>query len=142
MVNFYIVNEESVASKIIDQEAIAINLVTGDYFSFSGCAPVIWKALMKGADLHRIMAMVQDGYEGLPPDVDQQISEFLGQLIAEKLVVAMPDDTILSTHQVDEPRRGSYEAPRIDKFDDMAMMLALDPPMPELPTNLAGRFSK
>ena len=140
MTNCYIVNEENIASKIIDQEVIAINLLTGDYFSFSGCACAIWKALMTGADLPRLRAAVENEFDGVPPEATQQISDYLDQLIAEQLVTPMADGSPLAVLPPQATQRRPYEAPGVDKFDDMAMMLALDPPMPELPTHVADRL--
>ena len=96
---------------------------------------------MKGADLPLMQTVVQNKFDGLPSDLDRQISGFLGELISENLVVECSDDTALAAGEPDASPRTPYEAPGVDKFDDMAMMLALDPPMPELPAGLAGRVS-
>jgi hypothetical protein len=141
MTNSYIVAEDNVASKIIDQEAIAINLLTGDYFSFSGCAPVIWKLLMTGADIGQLLAAVRDAFDDVPADAAGQLSDFLDQLIAEQLVIPQSASAAPAALGPQAAERRRYEAPGIDKFDDMAMMLALDPPMPELPAHLGDRRS-
>ncbi|HEV2674598.1 MAG TPA: PqqD family protein [Aliidongia sp.] len=140
MSNIYVVDEQNIASKNMDREAIAINLVTGDYFSFSGCAVVIWQVLAQGGDLPRLVAAVEAAFDEVPATAPAQISAFLGQLVAEKLVVPMPAETDLPALQASAERWGPYAEPGIDKFDDMAMMLALDPPMPELPTRVTDRL--
>jgi hypothetical protein len=137
---FYIVNEQNVASKILDQEAIAINLMSGDYFSFSGCASAIWKSLIGGADIEHMLAVVEIEFEDIPADVAQQIADYLDQLIAEQLIIAMPGGGAPRPIEPNALPRRRYEAPGIDKFDDMAAMLALDPPMPELPAHVADRL--
>jgi len=137
---FYIVDEQNIASKIMDGEAIAINLVTGDYFCFSGSGAVAWQALMKGADLDRVMAAVEVAFEPVPPIARQQISDFLALLVEEHLVKTVPAEIEPAPLDAKTGEPAPYVAPGIDKFDDMAMMLALDPPMPELPVQMAEKL--
>jgi len=136
----YRADDNNIASKIIDQEAIAINLVTGDYFSFSGCGSAIWQALMTGADLPRLLAVIEDAFTDVPPAAAQQISDFLERLVSEQLLTRMPVGTELPALAPRTGPLGPYVEPGIDKFDDMATMLALDPPMPELPAQVVDRL--
>ena len=142
MSGFYVVNEDCVASKIIDREAIAINLLTGDYYSFSGSARTIWEALTTGADLARVLACVKYVYDDVPADVEQQVGGFIDRLVAEQLLVPLVQESSARVFEASPPVRRAYEPPGIEKFDDMAMMLALDPPMPDVPGKIAAQFFK
>jgi hypothetical protein len=124
-------NGQDVAAKVVDGEAILINLSNGLYFSLDKVGAYIWSMIAAGSTVELIARSVSDRY-GVPtertrPDVRKLVAELLG----ENLIEAGNGTPALtaSTTVGSEP----YEPPTLVRYDDMADMFALDPPLPELP---------
>ena len=61
------------------------------------------------------------------------VQGLVGELLAEGLVsVSMEPSTVDAGPAVPDVQPQPYEAPKLTRFDDMADMFALDPPLPEL----------
>jgi hypothetical protein len=133
----FILNEGEVASKIIDGEAILINLSNGVYYSLDTTGAVIWEHLASGHSFDTmfnvLLARYDIGAEQLKADLERIISE----LCNEKLIFVHPDATPSSettkyagqsTGSAKEP----YVSPKLHIYNDMGDLLALDPPMPKL----------
>lgn len=122
---------EQVVSKILDGEAIVIDLTTGIYYSMEGIAAKIWRELNSGSSRDDLLQNVGNKYPG-QPDAQDDIKVFVSRLVTDGLLVeteapsTQPDE--LET--VDWPN--DYATPVIQSFDDVAEMVALDPPLPEL----------
>ena len=122
---------EQIVSKLMDGEAIVINLTSGVYYSMEGTAAKIWRDLCAGIELS---ALVSDAETAYPEnaDVPAQIEAFVALLVADGLLA----EGGTQTPEVDAPEETAwpevYAAPQRESFDDVAEMVALDPPLPEL----------
>ena len=122
-------NEDTAAAKVIDGEAMIINLHNGRYYSLDAVATLAWGLLAAG--LTRSEAAVRITEE-LPADleqVEQDLQVFIDSLRSEQLV------TDRSKAPVDppaaaEPAPTRYSAPELVVFTDMEELLAFDPPFP------------
>lgn len=127
---------EQIVSKLMDGEAIVINLTSGVYYSMEGTAAKIWRDLCAGVDLDTLIADAQGAFPG-QPDVPAQIEAFVAQLVTDGLLaeggVAVAD--VLEV--VAWPT--TYSIPMRESFDDVAAMVALDPPLPELQSYTSDR---
>jgi len=126
-----VVNPTDVSAKVLDGEAVIINLSTGVYFSASGAGAVAWALLQAGHDRAGIADGVAERF-GVPADqVDADLGPFLADLQTHELVVpGRPDGP---PAEVDLEVAGSaYAAPLLEVYTDMSDLLALDPPMPGL----------
>ncbi len=126
-----VVNPTDVSAKVLDGEAVIINLSTGVYFSASGAGAVAWALLQAGHDRAGIAGGVAERF-GVPADqVDADLGPFLADLQTHELVVpGRPDGP---PAEVDLEGAGSaYAAPLLEVYTDMSDLLALDPPMPGL----------
>lgn len=130
----WIVNEAEVAAKVIEDEAIILNLSTGLYYSLSGVGAEVWERLAAGRSFEETVTWLADSYAVSPDKVAGDVEQLIGVLQDEGLILAAN----LSHQPLDagtsgESRKASaYTPPLLAKHTDMADLLALDPPMPGL----------
>jgi hypothetical protein len=131
---------DEVAAKVIDGEAVLINLATGVYYSMRGSGAYVWSQLESGSSVARLSDSLADRYgigsERARQDVERLVDELRteGLIVASDVPAAAGGAPAAEIGAAPEP----YEMPRLEKFDDMADMFALDPPLPELPS-VGGR---
>lgn len=126
------VNHESVAAKVIDGEAIIINLETGVYYSLDGTGGEVWSLLEEHHAIDAVIASLATRY-GIPEErCGEDVRSLVGQLVEEDLIV--PTEATVAGNPVAEgsPARNGYEPPRLNVYRDMGDLLALDPPVPGL----------
>jgi len=127
------VNEREVAAKVIDGEAIVINLANGIYYSADKLGGFIWPLVARGDSLEDIAKAVCASYDVSLDKARSDLQELAAFLIEEGLATrqngnaALAEDGLANTD-------GSlaYEPPRFVKYHDMAELFALDPPLPAL----------
>lgn len=126
-------NSAEVASDIVDGEAILINVTNGMYYSTTQVGGFVWSLIQKQQSLEDIVAAVARRYEVEQGAVRPEIAAFADELVSEGLAMlvdapAKEDPPTARLPAPDEP----YAAPQLNKFDDMAELFALDPPLPAL----------
>jgi hypothetical protein len=122
-------NEPEIASKIMDGEAILINLQTGAYYSLRDAGAVVWQAVCGHRTRQEILDRVVSHFGRAPDGLDNDLSELLGQFQEENLV--RKSERLAAQNEQQEPLpRSAYSKPRLEKFSDMQDLLALDPPTP------------
>jgi hypothetical protein len=126
-------NEKEVASKIMDGEAIMINLSTGVYHSMINVGAVIWELIEKRYSLEEIIKTITEAYDVSLAQAQADVERLAAQLIEEALVSISDGGAPTSTYQSPAPsQRVPYESPRLNTYRDMNDLLALDPPMPKI----------
>jgi hypothetical protein len=125
-------NDNEVASKVMDGEAILINLGTGIYYSLDDVASCIWSAIETGSTVEQIAEQVCAHFDASSGDVFADVSEFTALLQAEGLTRVVEEEARIAPEVNPVVPRADYAAPTLEKFDDMAEMFALDPPLPGL----------
>ena len=126
-------NTIDVAAKVIDGEAIIMNLSNGLYFSMDRVGSAVWEMVEVGLSVSEMSATLDSRYEVARDVVDADVSRLVSELLAEQLVLVTEleaSPTAVETSAADHP----YSPPTLNKYDDMADLLALDPPMPGLGT--------
>ena len=126
-------NEHQVASKVVDGEAILINLANGMYYSMEKVSGFVWSAIAGGSSIERIAALIAARYSVPVSQAQDDVRTLVEELLADGLIVVSESDAGLSSPPAVNGAAGVYEVPRLVKYDDMAEMFALDPPLPELP---------
>ena len=126
----YLPNEEECAAKVIDGEAVLINLSNGTYYSMDKVGGFIWSLIAEGRTVGDITDSVVASY-----DVDRDraladLDRLLGELAAEKLVTPATGEAAGLAPYSHTGDKLPYEEPRLNSYRDMADLLALDPPMP------------
>lgn len=130
--NFISANEQQVAAKVMDGEAILINLSTGIYYSLGTTGGFIWSLIEKRSSIQHIVSTVVEHYDVFESEALRDVLRLGEDLCAEGLAVV----STVGTTDAATPKAGGarlhYDAPSIEKFTDMAEMFALDPPLPGL----------
>ncbi len=130
------INTDEVAAKMIDGEAIIINLTTGVYYSMDGTGGQIWSLLEARRDVSFIVDALAPRYGVAETECRRDVEHLVDKLLAENLIVALdneagaePDGEPVALPA--DPAR-DYAAPSLNIYRDMGDLLALDPPVPGL----------
>ena len=122
----YSIDEKNIAHRDVDGEVIAVNFATGAYFSMRGTAAEIWKMIAAGARAEAI----EDRYRAAGSDrgaVQREINDFLAHLVDAGLILAREDDAADDADLSGVPNGADYSPPQLEKFEDMAELIMLDP---------------
>jgi hypothetical protein len=126
-------NGAEVAAKVLDGEAIMINLSNGMYYSMDKVGGLIWEAIEQGHSLEEIVLAVLSRYAVSREQAAADVRRLSEELIKENLVVVSDQPPSPQTSQGSFPQQKlTYEPPRLNIYRDMGDLLALDPPMPSL----------
>ena len=122
-----------IASKVMDGEAIIINLANGVYYSLDRAGGLVWEQIVASRSIDESVAAVVARYEVERDRAHADVLRLVGELVAEDLVV--PYDG--PAHAPAAPptggeARAAYEPPALNVYRDMGDLLALDPPTPGL----------
>ena len=124
------VNSDEVTSKILDGEAIIINLSDGVYYSLVGPGTVVWAMASAGSGAEEIAGELIARYGETSDDVRADVDSLLEKLVGERLLVPAAEGAAGGAVPEELPSGGDYSTPELEKYDDMSDMLALDPPLP------------
>ena len=125
--------DEEIAAKVIDGEAIIINLANGVYYSMDKVGALVWDFLQAGHALEEAIKAVTRRYDISRSQAESDIQRLVQELVRENLVVSSEDGRSVAVEEVSGPQdKLSYEAPKLNIYRDMGDLLALDPPVPGL----------
>ncbi|MGD2124293.1 MAG: PqqD family protein [Gemmatimonadota bacterium] len=125
-------NAAEVAAKVIDGEAIIMNLANGLYFSMDNVGAAIWEFIEAGQSLEIMGRTLSDRYGVDQETAMSDVSRLAGELLEENLVLMAPENLPVPPMPNGVGSEGQYSSPVLNKYSDMADLLALDPPMPDL----------
>jgi hypothetical protein len=128
---FIVPNRSEVTSKVMDGEAIMINLTTGIYYSMDKVGGIIWEGVEQEQRLDQILQAVVTAYEVSEEQATKDLESLVSQLFEENLIVLKENGESLPLNgegQASTPV--PYESPVLNSYRDMGDLLALDPPMP------------
>ena len=123
-------NLAAVAAKVIDGEAIIMNLTNGAYYSMLGSGAVVWSLIEQGTAIERIPDALAQVFEVEPSRARPEVERLIAELLAEDLVVSA--EAAPATDRPATAARLPWTAPALNKYTEMADLLALDPPMPAI----------
>ena len=126
-----IANSPEVAAKVIDGEAIIINLATGMYYSMDRAGALVWEWLERGHSIQEIIEGVVAQYDVAVAQAEADVNQLIDRLLEDGLArVSEAGQEVLGRPAALSQARLPYQAPQLTRYDDMAALLALDPPMP------------
>lgn len=126
-------NTTDFTTKIVDGEAILINLTNGMYYSMDLVGGFVWELIEAGHGLNTIIEAVVRRYDVSDATAAEDIKQLAQQLLDEKIVFAAENgQEPKPVDRVDDTSLRPYTTPQFEKFDDMVDLFALDPPLPEL----------
>jgi len=126
-------NEQDVAAKILDGEAIMINLANGTYYSLDKVGAVVWELLDCGHTVGQVVDQIEQRFEGAAGKAASDIQDLLQAMLEEKIVL---QTDACNQRESDPPAHAPptgmlpYQPPRLQIYRDMADLLALEPPTP------------
>ena len=129
------INRAEVSGKVLDGEAIIINVSTGMYYSMDDVGAVVWDLFDHAPRITDVVDLVASTY-GIPRDQAlEDVTRVAEELVAENL--ALVTDAAANSEkpwptEVAVGEDATYASPKLNKYSDMADLLALDPPMPML----------
>ena len=123
---------DDVAAKVIDGEALIMNVSNGMYYSLTGTGAVAWELLAAGCTLADAAAAMHVRFEVSEERALADLGMLADRLLAEGLVRSSLGVSDSEGARVASAGRLPYEAPTLESYSDMADLLALDPPMPGL----------
>ena len=124
-------NREDIAAKVIDGELIIIRLSDGTYYSMDNVGTCVWELIEAGHPIPALLQTVAAWYATPVERVEGDVSALLRELLAERLIVAVPGGDVAKLETPEAPRGSpAYAAPRMNIYRDMGNLLALDPPTP------------
>jgi hypothetical protein len=131
-----IINQSEIAAQVIDGEAIIMNITTGVYCSMDRVGAVVWGWIERGHSVAEMSEGLTSLYEVPPAQAQADLERLIGQLVEDGLVRIDPvADGQLGSPVPPAESRLPYVAPELNRYGDMADLLALDPPMPVLPAS-------
>ncbi|MEJ7784958.1 MAG: PqqD family protein [Solirubrobacteraceae bacterium] len=120
---------EGVGAKVIDGEAIVINVSTGRYHSIDGPGAIAWELLAAGHTSGQAASALSSRYEVSPDRALADVLELAADLVEQQLL--RPGD---GPSPGDAPGGEEGPAPyatfELVTFTDIEELLALDPPIP------------
>ena len=124
----------------IDNETIAINQLTGAYYSIEGPGALVWQLLADGATASEIAVCLADSYAGDRDAIEAAVSAFLEEMTTEELIVhddglshagngAAPHGPSAGSPVVGpgEGQRPAFTGLRLQRYNDLEVMLLADP---------------
>jgi hypothetical protein len=131
-------NDDEVIAKVLDGEAIVINLATGSYYAIPGVGAVIWQGIEDCCSMHEIAARVSAGYDVSVEQAGADVLELAERLMQEGAATLATDPVAPRSAPPPPKSRAPYAVPQLTAYSDMRNLLALDPPMPSIDVLAAG----
>jgi hypothetical protein len=124
--------EEEVAAKVMDGEAIIINLANGTYYSMDNVGGFVWELLQQGPTVREIGIALSERYEVSPEEAQRDVERLLADLLKENLIGLDGQEPVERPVVESGEARLPYAKPTLNVYRDMGDLLALDPPTPGL----------
>ena len=127
-------NVEEVAAKVIDGEAVLINLSNGVYYSMDEVGALIWEMVESKYSLEEMVATICARYDVSTEQTQSDVERLAAELLDENLL-SVADETTSKEEiesQGNAPTNAAYASPQLNVYRDMGDLLALDPPTPGL----------
>jgi hypothetical protein len=126
----YALNTALTASKVFDDEVIAINVVTGRYYDLEGTAAVAWTMLAAGASAAEVTDAFCRRFDVEREVALRDVEGLVDSLLTEELIV--PAEHALGPAEPSSAPsvRAPYAPPALATYSDMEDLLTVDPPMP------------
>lgn len=87
MSEYYKINSEDITYRIIDNQAVILNLKTGNYYSLNETGTFIWELLNKGINRQDLIDRVIEEFGVDKKIAIRDVKFLLKDLISEKIVI-------------------------------------------------------
>lgn len=124
-----------VASKVMDGEAIIINLANGVYYSLADAGGFIWEQITSARTVEETAVAVAARYDVSRERALDDVLHLVEELITEGLVAPFDEGApVTAEAPIANGVRIPYITATLHIYRDMGDLLALDPPTPGLDT--------
>lgn len=121
-----------IVSEIIENEAIIIDMDSGNYYSLQAAGADIWAGIQDGIQIEKIVDRLTMKYEGEEEVIRSATIALLNQLEEEALIkldgaevgAGEPSAPVTDT---DHPDKIPFSSPVLHKYTDMQELLLVDP---------------
>lgn len=125
------VNASDVMHETIDDEVIAINLVSGNYYSLRGSGAEVWALVSDGGPMgpSGLTDVLVARYSTPRAEIEAEVTRFLDELAREGLVAAREGVDVSARPVLTsvEGSQGAFEPPSLERYSDMQDLVLLDP---------------
>jgi hypothetical protein len=111
----------------LDDQVIMINLETGAYFALEVAAADCWVALASGGGFDDIVSDVVRRYDVDRARAEGDVEAFLDSMVSEGLLKWSTEPPMRLVDEEVVTQRAVYQAPVIEKHNDLEELLLLDP---------------
>ncbi len=87
----YTINPRALC-RVIDDEAVALDLDAGQYYGLNAVATRIWELLSDGRSVSSICDALEQEFEVAPDELRVDVEAFIGDLVASGLVLETKED--------------------------------------------------
>lgn len=122
-------NVPDVAAKVIDGEAVIIRFSDGLYFALGGPGSLVWELIEQRRTPAEIVAAVAAGYDAPEARIREDLTGLVEELVRERLVTTTAEGPAAGGPAARAGRQ-PYDRPVLQRYQDMADLLALDPSAP------------
>lgn len=116
------VNSSRFPHETINNETILFDAETGHVLLLAGFASVLWSHLVGGAKLEELCEAVDSHFGS---DAGAATQTFLNDLRTAGILV--PSNEIVRTGAPPSPWPSQFTAPQLERYDDIAKIIAMDP---------------
>jgi hypothetical protein len=124
--------DDDIVAKVMDGEAVIINLSNGIYYSIDQVGAAMWELIEQRYSLDEVAAAIAARYDVSLALAQADAVRLGGELLQHELVVVAVEEP-----QEPSPAPASagadklaYKSPQLQVYTDMEDLLALDPPTP------------
>lgn len=127
--NRFVFNQPFVVSELIDDEAVIMNLKSGNYYSTRHTGALVWAWLELGLALTEMASNLAGIYGGKDSNYAADLSSFIDDLRNQELIVPANSGSVTDPVHADRPTNHptAYTPPMLEIYSDMQDLLLLDP---------------
>ncbi|HVT40172.1 MAG TPA: PqqD family protein [Gemmatimonadaceae bacterium] len=123
----YRVDDNNVAWRIADDEAVLLHADSSGYFGLNRVGTLLWIRLAEHPmTLEQITAGAQGSFLAAPAGLPQEVSTFINQLLEFNLIEPDESGSVAARHTVQEATNGSalpWEPPTVERFGELEKLI-------------------
>ncbi len=130
----YRINSPGVVHELFDDEAVIINLDSGNYYSVNEIGLEIWKRLINGTPPKTIISSVVELYDTDEKNAENAVHQFIKELSGNEIIVpnegaptAAVDSDSSPLEELTPETKRPFKTPQLNIYTDMQELLLLDP---------------
>lgn len=122
----YSTSVPNIASELFDGELVIAHYGSGLYYSISASGALIWQGLRHGLADTEVEGWLAAHYPGQEAEIASVVTSFIDRLNDEALLIPLTTD-VPRGPPLPRLNGGRFEAPMIERFDDLQELLLVDP---------------